>query len=129
MRNATAETLPVRSIKLELHRSCRALVVPGGPEGYERLLATGHRINASTVLLSLRAGAGALLSLSGAGCEAAVASVRRWRFNPRAMSIKGGGQIQESGKAATYSRFGAGRRHYAPGGPAGWESNFILGLL
>jgi hypothetical protein len=97
--------------------------------GYNpRLHAGAHGIAGGVASVRLKAGGGALLRLAGEGCAAAVSSVRRWRFDPRTLSTKGGQELQDlGGKQSTYSRFGAGRRHYAPGGPAGWESNYILG--
>ena len=135
VRNKTLGTsgkLPSRSAKLTLHSACTsgAAFVDGGDGGYEQstqLEVGAHMIRGAEVSVSLAAGGGALLRLSGAGCAAVVANTRQWRFHPRTLSLKGGSEIQLSGKSADYSRFGAARRHFAPGGPAGWESNFLLG--
>ncbi len=135
IRNKTLEVsgdLPARKAKLTLNSECShgVALIAGGAGGYEQIAqneAGRHAVNHSEITLSLVAGGGTLVKLTGSECSAAVARVRQWRFNPRTLSEKGGSEIQLSGKSADYSRFGAARRHYAPGGPAGWESNYILG--
>ena len=118
--------LPVRAAKLALNDACSssgvASFVAGGLGGYEQMHAAEHTIAGTAVSVTLAAGAGTLLKLhnSSTACSAVVANVRRWRFHTRTLSLKGGSEIQLSGKSACYSRFGAARRHFAPGGPAGW---------
>ena len=130
-KTAPAETLPARSSRITLNAACGgggAAFVGGGAGGFERLHASAHGVAGNVASVRLKAGGGAMLRLTGEGCAAAVSNVRQWRFDPRTLSTKGGQELQDlGGKQSTYSRFGAGRRHYAPGGPAGWESNYILG--
>ena len=57
--------------------------------------------------MSLAAGGGALLHLTGGNsCGVVIGNVRQWRFHPRTLSLRGGSEIQLSGKSAFYSRFG-----------------------
>lgn len=124
--------LPARVAQLTLNAACSSKVVfvNGGDGGFEQAAQNEigrHSANGGNITLSLVAGGGALIKVTGSLCGAVVAAVRKWRFNPRTLSLKGGSEIQLSGKSASFSRFGAARRHFAPGGPAGWESNYFIG--
>jgi len=127
----TDATAAPRMVALVLHPACHPSLVAGHKEGWSAEGAARHQWSASTRTLSLWlvAGGGALVEVRG--CEGPLADVRQWWANPRAISLRPPNRMTNtpamSSKQATYNRDGAAWRHFAPGGLAGWSSDFLVG--
>ena len=149
--NATDPPPGARIAALTLHPACTAELVPGGdggwaddaaaqtmahglqkararPQGSAQRAAAGQRVS-----FSVAAGGGALLALRGGeACVRSLGTVRRWWFDPRAISLKPPnrgvfGYPPMMIKDASYDRFGSAVRHFAPGGLAGYTHDLIIG--
>lgn len=154
--NETQHRVPPRRAKLRLHPACAGRFLPGGQGGWAENteitqgesdlstadhgpgMAAGGGEAGGDLEVGIAGGGGALIELIEAQgqdvgtCRMALARVRRWWFDPRRISLRPPDRGTKTDapvtpKDASSNRFGAGRRHFAPGGLAGYASDFLLG--
>lgn len=128
----TVGALAPRAAHLELPADCTATLVDPGVER-RRYASAGvvlgrGRSTTTTVDVTLEAGQGALIHVSGAGCLERFQAARQWWFDPTAISLAHTYPSEQSPKASTYGSYGASQSRYkSPGGLSAGESNYIVG--
>jgi len=118
-----------RAVRVNLPVDCTVeLIKPGEERGSYVAPMVRTRFGLNTVEVTLEAGQGALFKLGGAACVRRLVYVRRWWFDPSAISLAHNYPAEESPKSALYDYWGGSAiRYKTAGGLASTASNYIVG--